>query len=63
MVKNPPAIVGDDGDVSLTPGLGRSLGGGSGTPLEYSYLKNPIDRRTWWAVVRRVTESQTRLNN
>ena len=63
MVKNLPANVGDDGDASLTPGWGRSLGGGSGTPLKYSYLKNPIDRRTWWAIVHRVTKSQTGLNN
>ena len=31
MVKNPPA--GDAGDMSLIPGLGRSLGGGNGNPL------------------------------
>ena len=31
MVKNPPAIAGDPGEASLTPGLGRSLGGGNGS--------------------------------
>ena len=24
-------------------------------------LENPMDRRTWWATVHRVTESQTQL--
>ena len=32
-VKNPPANAGDTG---LTPGSGRSLGGGNGKPLQYS---------------------------
>jgi len=29
------------GDVGLIPEWGRSLGGGSGNPLQYSYWKNP----------------------
>ena len=33
MVKNPPASAGDIRDVGLIPGLGRSSGGGHGTPL------------------------------
>jgi len=37
--------------VSSIPGLGRSLGGGNGNPLQYSYLENPMDRRAWWATV------------
>ena len=40
-VKNLPANAGDIRDVSSVPGLGRSLGGGHGNPLQYSYLKNP----------------------
>ena len=32
-------------------GLGRSPGGGNGSPLQYSCLKNPKDRRTWRATV------------
>ena len=32
------------GDASLNPGLGRSLGGGNGSPLQYSCLENPMDR-------------------
>ena len=40
-VKNLPANAGDIRDVSSVPRLGRSLGGGHGNPLQYSYLKNP----------------------
>ena len=36
MVKNPPASAGDVRDRGLIPGLGRSPGGGHGTPLWYS---------------------------
>ena len=60
VVKNPPASI---GDVSLIPGSGRSPGKGNGNMLHYSYLENPRDRGPWWATVRGVTKSQTRLNN
>ena len=43
-VKKLPADAGDTGDEGLIPGSGRSLGGGNGTPLQYSCQKNPIDR-------------------
>ena len=29
------------------PGLGRSTGGGKGTPFQYSCLENPMDRGAW----------------
>ena len=32
------------GDVGLILGLGRSPGGGHGSPLQYSCLKNPMNR-------------------
>ena len=32
-------------------------GGGNGSPLQYSCLENPMDRRVWWAIAHRVTES------
>ena len=32
------------GDVGLIPGLGRSPVEGSGNPLQYSYLGNPMGR-------------------
>ena len=34
------------GDLGLIPGLGRSLGGGHGNPLQYSYLENPHGQRS-----------------
>jgi len=37
--------------VGLIAGLGRSPGEGSGNPLQYSCLGNPIDRAAWWATV------------
>ena len=43
MVKNQPANAGDPG---LIPGLGRSPKEGNGYPLQYSYLKNSMDRGT-----------------
>ena len=46
-------------DLGSIPGLGRSLGGGHGNPLQYSCLENPKDRRAWWATVHGVTKSQT----
>ena len=45
------------GDLGLIPGMGRSLGRGHGNPLQYSCLKNPMDRGAWWATVQRVPKS------
>ena len=61
VVKNPPANAGDLRDVSSIPGLGRSPGGGHGNPLQYSCLKNLMDRRVWKASVHWVTKSRTQL--
>jgi len=55
--KNLSANAGDVRDVGLIPGLGRSLGGGHGSPLEYLCLENPMDRGAWWATVHGITES------
>ena len=43
-VKNLPANSGDIGDAGSIPGSGRSPGGGNGNPLQYSCLKNPMNR-------------------
>ena len=51
------------GDAGLIPGLGRSPGGGHGSPLQYSCLGNPMDRGAWDAIVHGVTKSQTQLND
>ena len=45
VVKNLPANVGDEGDVSSILGSGRSPGGGSGNPLQYSCLKKSHGQR------------------
>ena len=39
------------GDLGSIPGLGRSLGVGSGNPLQYSCLGDPMDRGTGRATV------------
>ena len=62
-VKNLPANAGDVRDMGLIPGLGRSPGGGHGNPLQYSCLKNPVDRGAWQASVDEVTKSQTQLSD
>ena len=36
-------------------------GEGNGTPLQYSCLKNPMDRGAWGAAVHGAAESRTRL--
>ena len=38
-------------------------GEGSGTPLQYSCLENPMDGGAWWAAVHGVTTSQIWLSN
>ena len=47
------------GDPGFIPGLGRTPGEGDGYPLQYSCLENSMDRGAWWAIVHRVTKSQT----
>ena len=43
-------------DEDSTLGLERSPGGGHGNTLQYSCLKNLMDRGTWKATVYRTTE-------
>ena len=50
---------GDIRDMGLIPGLGRSPGGGHGTPLQSSCLENPMDGGAWQTAVHGVTESDT----
>ena len=51
------------GDPGSIPGFGRSPGEGTGNPLQYSGLENPMDREAWQARVNRVAKSWTRLSN
>ena len=46
MVKNPPTNAGNVGSIL---GSGRSPGERNGDPLQYSYLRNPMDKGVWWA--------------
>ena len=57
VVRNPPA---DAEDTVLIPGSGRSLGVGSGYPLQYSCLESLVDREVWWAIVHGVEKHWTR---
>ena len=60
VIKNPPNA-GDIRDMSSIPGSGRSPRVENGSPLQYSYLENPMDRGAWQATfaVCGVTKSQT----
>ena len=42
---------GDTRGAGSIPESGRSPGEGHGNPLQYSYLKNPVDRGAWQAMV------------
>ena len=63
MAKSPLANAGDIRDAGSTPGWGRFPGEGNGSPLQYSCLENPMDRRAWWATAHGVAKSRTRLSN
>ena len=43
------------GDLGSTPGLGRSPREGNVNPLQYSCLKNPMDRGAWQATDHGIT--------
>ena len=59
MVKNLAVNAGDTRQVGSIPGLGSSPREENGSPLQYSCLKNPMDRGAWWVKVCGVTESDT----
>ena len=56
VVKNLPVNAGDTGSIL---GMGRSPEGGSGNPLQYLCLENPMNTGAWWAKVHGVTKSRT----
>ena len=62
-MKNTPANAGDIRDADSIPGKGRSPGRGHGNPLQYSCLKNSMDRGVWQATVHGVAKNQTQLTN
>ena len=59
--KETACSAGATGDVGSIPGLGRFPRGGHGNPLQYSCLKNPMDRGAWRATVHGVAKSRTWL--
>ena len=44
------------GDLDSVPWLGRSPGEGTGYPLQYSCVENPMDRGPWWATAHGVAK-------
>ena len=64
VIKNPPASARDARNAALIPGLGRSPGKGNGNPLQYSRLKNHIDRGARQNIIQGVSkESDTTEHN
>ena len=61
VVKKLSANAGDIRNTGSIPGWGRSPRKGNGSPLQYSCLENPVDRRARWATVHGVAKSQTGL--
>ena len=59
--KESACSAGNARDLGLTPGLGRSPGGGNGNPFQYSCLENSKDRGAWVATVFGVAQSWTGL--
>ena len=58
LVKNPLCNAEDTGDLGLILSR-RSPGGGNGNPLQYSCLKNPMDREAWQAKAQGACKNQT----
>ena len=62
VVKNLPARARNVRDPGSVPESGRSPGGGNGNPLQYSCLKNPMDKGACQAAIHGAAKSQTRLS-
>ena len=58
-VKNLPAMQKTQEMQVQSLGWDDSPGGGNGNPLQYSCLKNPMDRGAWRATVHAVAELDT----
>ena len=50
-------------DLGSIPGSERYPGEGTGNPLQYSCLENPMGREVWWATVHGVAMSRTQLSD
>jgi len=60
VVKNLPASAGNLGSI---PRWGRSHGEGTGNPLQYSWLENPMDRGAGQEAVHRVVKGWIQLSD
>ena len=63
LVKNLPAITGDERDMSSIPGSGRFSRVGNSNPLWYFCLENSMHRGAWWAVVHEVAKSWKQVSD
>ena len=63
MVENPLVSAGDAGDMGSFPGLGGSCGEGNSNPIQYSCMKNPVDRGAWWIIVHGDPKNRTQLSD
>ena len=59
VVKNPSANAGDKETWLQSLGQENFPGGGNGNKLQYSCLKNPMNRGAWWATVNGITKRRT----
>ena len=50
-------------DLGLIPGSEKAPGEGTGNPLQYSCLGNPMERRAWPATIHGITNSRIGLSN
>ena len=57
VVMNLPTNAGDRRYMGSIPGSGRSPGGGNDNLLQYSCLKNPMDRGAWKAADQGITHT------
>ena len=63
VVKNPPANTRDKRDMGSIPESRKSPEGGHGNPLQFSCLKNSMDRGAWQTTVHGVAKSRTWLSD
>ena len=63
MLKNPPASAGDIKDAGSIPGLGRSPGGGHGSPLHIPAWRIPWTEEPGRQQSMGVAESRTQLSD
>ena len=62
VLKNLPAKAGGWKRRRFSPWVGKNPWRRAWQPLQYPCLETPMDRGVWWATVRRLPQSQTRLN-